>query len=245
MTATLTLPAGVMDPSYAAARVTKPQHQFRLRSRAMVVARAAGQYLPHQPLRLLEVGAAEGRTLLELASALPREDFVGLEYNADLIAAAPTLPRGVRLMQGDALHLPASLADSSFDLVSMLAILEHLAEPVAALRQSSRVLKPGGIVVATCPNPFWDKMAGRARLENFSHHVTSLGLCDLRRCLGEAGFEVLEAGRFMWAPLAFLPYLRLRVSPSMALKVDRVMNAIPVLRGLCVNAYVVGRKQKS
>lgn len=234
-----------MDQAYAAARLTKPQHQFRLRTRAAVVAQVVRRHFPNQPIRLLDVGAAEGRTLLELAGSVPRSEFIGLEYNAELIATAPPLPRGVRLLCGDALHLPDDLTDQSFDVVAMLAILEHLEDPVAALRQARLALRPGGIVIATCPSPFWDKVAGRTRLENFSHHVSSLGLNDIRHCMTNAGFEVIEAKRFMWAPLAGLPYLGLKISPSLGLAVDRIVNAIPGLRALCVNACVVGRRTEN
>lgn len=236
------LPAGVMDESYAAARRSKPQHQFRLRSRAAVVAQSVLRFHGDGPVRLLEIGAADGRVLLELAGTLPYRELVGVEYSVGLREAAPPLPRCVRLIAGDATALPLELGPGSFDVVSALAVLEHLDEPTAALREAHRVLRPGGLLIATCPSPFWDALAGRAGLENPSHHVTAIDLCDLTNLFETTGFRVLEARGFMWLPVAVLPYLGIRASPKPALAIDRIVSRIPLLRQLCVNAFVVGRR---
>lgn len=242
MSSTINVPAGVMDESYAAARQVRPQYQFRLKTRAAVVVRAIRQFQVDDPVRLLEIGAADGRILIELAATLPYRELVGVEYSANLREAAPPLPRGVRLIAGDATDLPPELIAASFDVVSALAVLEHLDDPRAALREAHRILRPGGLLVATCPNPFWDAIAGRTGLENTSHHVTELDLPGLSSLLETAGFDVLEARPFMWAPIAVLPYFGLRVSPAWALSIDRVVSRIPGLRALCVNAFVVGRR---
>ena len=42
--------------------------------------------------------------------------------------------------------------DDSIDLVINLEVLEHLPEPVKAFHEFNRILKPGGIVLITCPN---------------------------------------------------------------------------------------------
>jgi SAM-dependent methyltransferase len=43
-------------------------------------------------------------------------------------------------------------AEESFDVVAMLDVLEHMYDPVLAVKQSARLLKPGGILVVKSPN---------------------------------------------------------------------------------------------
>jgi SAM-dependent methyltransferase len=52
----------------------------------------------------------------------------------------------VELQPGDVYALP--FADASFDVVHAHQVLQHLTEPVRALRELRRVLKPGGVLAA-------------------------------------------------------------------------------------------------
>lgn len=237
-----TRPAGVMDAGYARGRTTKPALLFRLRTRAHTVVLAVRRFRPVSAVRLLEIGAAEGRTLVEMAAAMGEGEYIGVEYDKGLRKAHGELPSNVRLIGGDAMSLPVECEDSSFDVVSMLAVLEHLTDPSKAMREALRVLKPGGLLVATCPNPFWDTVATRLRLVDDSLHVQKLDLARMRALAVSNGFEIVAARRFMWAPMAVLPYFHIPVSPKLALGIDRLIDRLPGVRCLCVNGYLIARR---
>jgi SAM-dependent methyltransferase len=52
--------------------------------------------------------------------------------------------KNVRFEIGDSCQL--GLSDSSFDAVFSHNVLEHIAEPISALKEMRRVLKPGGVI---------------------------------------------------------------------------------------------------
>ncbi len=235
-------PLGVMDAGYARDRAVRPHLAFRFRTRAEVVVQAVRRYGDTTYVRLLDIGAAEGRTLSEMATSIGPGEYVGIEYDDALRAAHRALPSDVRIIVGDALSLPQELADGTFDVVSMLAVLEHLSDPSTALCEAHRMLRAGGLLIATCPDPFWDRVAERCRLASAAHHVTRIDLPRLRELVESVGLVVLEAHRFMWAPIALLPYVKVPVSPRAALTTDAFVDKVPVLRRLCVNAYVIARR---
>jgi SAM-dependent methyltransferase len=76
-----------------------------------------------------------------------------LDFSAAQLAKARELMRdelvvgAVELHEGSAYELP--FADASFDGVCLIWVLEHLAEPLRALREARRVLRPGGVLSVT------------------------------------------------------------------------------------------------
>jgi SAM-dependent methyltransferase len=63
----------------------------------------------------------------------------------------PGTPRGMQYIH-DATCL-ASIADQQYDFLLASHVLEHIANPLAALREFHRVLRPGGAVLVIVPNP--------------------------------------------------------------------------------------------
>jgi SAM-dependent methyltransferase len=120
--------------------------------------------------RVIDVGAGDApyRELFE------HVEYVTLDWGesvhedaggSDVIATATRLP----------------LEDATFDAALMTQVLEHIAEPQAALRELRRVLRPGGRLLLTAPL-VWEEHEA----PHDFYRYTRFGLEHLAR---EAGFE--------------------------------------------------------
>jgi len=116
-------------------------------------------YLPAGKLRILEVGAAQGRALVGLSrlghEAYGIEPYAPAIKVADMLAAAENVRVDIR--EGRAEKIPFDAR--SFDLVLAFAVMEHVQDLEQSLREISRVLKPGGIfwfssASSMCPRQF-------------------------------------------------------------------------------------------
>jgi ubiquinone/menaquinone biosynthesis C-methylase UbiE len=100
-------------------------------------------------MSLLDVGCGPGSVTLDLAAAVAPSVVVGIEPGEGVLATAhaAAAARGdvtTRFEQADVMDLP--YADASFDVVHAHQVLQHLADPVGALREMRRVCRPGGLV---------------------------------------------------------------------------------------------------
>jgi SAM-dependent methyltransferase len=236
-------PLGVMTADYGVDRRHKPHLIFRLRSRALMAADAFRRFTPDASgPSILDLGAAEGATLAEVHRLLSARRSLGIEYAAELIEKAPALPEGCELVQGDVTEPSPRVTEASFDLVLALAVLEHLVEPAKLFVEAHRALKPGGIFVATCPSGTWDHISGLLRLHPDEHHEKEFDRALFETLAGAAQLRPLEYRRFMFAPVAFLPYLRVPVSPRLQRSVDAAIGALRFLNFGFVNQLFVAQK---
>jgi ubiquinone/menaquinone biosynthesis C-methylase UbiE len=111
----------------------------------------AAFFLPHlhRHMALLDVGCGPGSITLDLAGVVDAGTVVGVDVSPWLVGRARIAAgeRGVvtaRFAAASVLELP--FGDGSFDAVFAHALLEHLADPPAALRELHRVLRPGGVI---------------------------------------------------------------------------------------------------
>lgn len=218
--------------------------RFRLESRALAVCRAVGRFATGELRRGLDLGAAEGLTILALARRFSDiESWIGVELSRELLSRTPELPASIRLFEGDVCDLPAeAVAEAPFDLVTALALLEHLPEPERAVTEAARYMAPGSLFVATCPSPTWDGVATRLGLLDDDQHASRMDRPGLARVVEKVGLELLHYERFMFAPVGFLPYLRLAPPPEWAAVVDHWLRAARIFDPLFVNQLVVARK---
>jgi SAM-dependent methyltransferase len=133
---------------------THGHHESVLRSHTWRTAEnSAGYLLPHlRPgLSLLDVGCGPGTITVDLAQRLTPGQVIGLDASAEVVTQAQALASGaeatnVRFEVGDLFALRYD--DASFDVVHAHQVLQHLVDPVAALVELRRVLRPGGVLAA-------------------------------------------------------------------------------------------------
>lgn len=235
-------PKGVMDASYAEQRRLKPHLAFRFHSRALIASRTFQRLSSQQTPTIVDLGSADGATMAVLHQQLKARQSTGIEYSQELIDSAGRMPDGCRLLRGDVTRADPLLKGGGADLVTALAILEHLSEPLLVLQQARRVLKPGGLLIATAPAGAWDSISGAAGLHKEEHHELQFTRALFESLAHEANLEPILYQRFMFAPIAFLPYLRIPVGPGAALTIDYLVARLRVLNWLFVNQLFVARK---
>ncbi|KAF9091483.1 argonaute 1 [Mortierella sp. AM989] len=114
-------------------------------------ANSAAYLIPHlQPtMKILDVGCGPGSITIDLAELVPDGSVIGIEYTSDPLskALALAIERGIMNVEfrvGDIHKL--DFPDNTFDVVHVHQVLQHIADPVQAMREMRRVTKPGGIV---------------------------------------------------------------------------------------------------
>ncbi|MEO3974578.1 methyltransferase domain-containing protein [Streptomyces sp. CAU 1734] len=133
---------------------THGHHESVLRSHTWRTAANSAGYLIGEltpAMSVLDIGCGPGTITADLAGLVPEGRVTGVDRDPGIVARAREVAAGRGLANTEyavadvnALEYP----DDSFDVVHAHQVLQHLGDPVGALREMRRVCRPGGIVAA-------------------------------------------------------------------------------------------------
>ncbi|MCS3442248.1 class I SAM-dependent methyltransferase [Microbacterium phyllosphaerae] len=132
------------------ATYTHGHHETVLRSHSSRTIANSAEYLrPHLTAgaRLLDVGAGPGSITVDFAGVVGHVTATEIDENALSLSRDLAASKGLANLDFcvEDVH-SLSFADDSFDIVHAHQVLQHVGDPVQALREMRRVTTPGGIV---------------------------------------------------------------------------------------------------
>ncbi len=150
---------------------------------------------------LMDIGCSSGFMLKALRESFPSSTVIGSDYvRGPLVNLAESNPE-IPLLQFDLTQCP--LPEKCLDGVTLLNVIEHIEDDASALRQTLRLLKPGGIAVIEAP-------AGPGLYDVYDKHLMHFRryrMADLLAILKSAGFEILHRshlGFFIYPGFVFV-----------------------------------------
>ena len=197
-----------------------------------------GEFEPDQ--QILEVGCAAGYFTFLLAGMGYR--LTGVDLSSRSIDLAKQLGRelgfeDVVFAQGDFEAL-TDIPDNTFDGLVSFSTIRYLPDPLAALREARRVVRPGGRVVVDFPNRYcpWFRFMKTRFGVNEHPHDRHFSQREVRSLFEDAGIEVVASRKILFTPTvtptALLPAMRC---------VDRVAEVVPGVRETAAIIICSGR----
>jgi SAM-dependent methyltransferase len=190
----------VNSDAHAQDTYTHGHHESVLRSHEWRTAEnSAGYLLPHlhQGMEILDVGCGPGTITLDLARLVSPGRVLGVDTAGGVVEtarrhAAEQGDGTTRFETGDVYRL--DLPDDSFDVVHAHQMLQHLTDPVAALREMRRVCRPGGLVAV--------RDSDYAAMTWFPANSALIDWLDLYHRVARGNDAEPDAGRELrsWAP---------------------------------------------
>ncbi len=170
--------------------------------------RELGFLLPYLSpgLSVVDVGCGPGSITVGLAEIVAPGEVIGIDIEPRQLAAAQRLAAerdigNVRFQQESVYALP--FPGATIDVAVAHFVIEHVSEPLRALRELRRVLRPGGVVAIKDPYypafTFRPETAELRRFMELSEQVRQYNgasdryAADLRAYLRDAGFARTEA----------------------------------------------------
>lgn len=219
----------VFDDKFYRRRKQSRTLRYSLQRRTQEILAAIKEYHPQNVESIIDLGAADGLMLSNIKREYPQARCVGVDCSPELVDIARQ-NTALEIYRWDVQDLRQCFSDNSFDVAVSAGVISYLPSPYKMFSESFRILKRGGILVLTSPDPMWGKIA-----ESIGHvekgNLQSLNLKRLARVLSEIGFDIILTKKFMFSPVGFL----------LETYIERAMILLR-LDFLLYNQLVVGKK---
>lgn len=161
--------------------------------------------------RILEVGCGPGNFALCLERWFPSARITALDLEEDLIRFASKRALSASFVRASSQQIP--LSSASFDVVSALQVIEHFPCPEEFLAEVGRVLRPGGLLLMSTPNPtgLGARLQGESWQGIRDDHISLRNPSDWRKSLEVEGFESLSEGTTLFNGMPVLGQLPLSI----------------------------------
>ena len=192
-----------MDRQYYEEYYSLERHHWWFRVREKILRDQLRKVIPGNNPRILNVGAATGRTSEMLSDF---GDVVSLEYDehcCDFLRAETDID----VIQGSVLDLP--FEDQQFDVVCAFDVIEHVEDDWRAMQELQRVCKYEGILCVTVPAfmQLW------SHHDVVNHHYRRYRLPELLSLLLPESYELIKCTYFN--TFLFPPILAFRTMSRM------------------------------
>jgi 2-polyprenyl-3-methyl-5-hydroxy-6-metoxy-1,4-benzoquinol methylase len=177
-------------------------------------------------LGLLDVGCGTGHHLARLRQQ--GFEVAGLDGSQEMVSLARANNPGVVIRQGDVEALP--FLSGGFDVVLCVEVLRYLPGLSECLQEMARVLKPGGLCLATATpvlnlNGYWliNRLASRFSMPGLTRLRQAFFTSSrLRREFEAAGFERPRVHGVYFGPVNWVERLAPRVAPAFLRRWERL-----------------------
>ena len=151
-------------------------------------------YFPYGGVHL-DIGCDTPPVLINLVKERMKQ-CIGVD-----IAVKPEKRDNVEIKRMD-LQKKIDLDSNYVNVITLLAVLEHMKYPVEILKECYRILKPGGIILITVPSPQNEPILHMfaalhlVRPEMIDQHETYFTKAYLLECLNQVGYKQAEVRYF-------------------------------------------------
>lgn len=167
------------------------------------------EMIPEDARSLIDLGCGEGHFLAMIEKRFPKTSLTGVDLSDENILRASKLLSRAKLIEADASH--TKFPSSSFDVVSVLEVLDHVEDDGALLLEARRLLKPKGVLIISAPDSskliwnlvweIWTRTFGRRWR---GRHLREYDERKLEEMLTKYGFRVKKKARALFGCIIIL-----------------------------------------